>query len=84
MTWDQMAGDGSHPNPDILITITSYDKDNRVVSVMQPKMDAARPNLKMFAAPINVDSGKFGGLDIDVGCGASAGGSQLYLDRRAL
>jgi len=66
MTWDQMAGDGSHPNPDILITITSYDKDNRVVSVMQPKMDAARPNLKMFAAPINVDSGKFGGLDIDV------------------
>ncbi|MDN6888161.1 LysM peptidoglycan-binding domain-containing protein, partial [Variovorax sp. CAN2819] len=66
MTWEQIAGDGTHPNPDILITITSYDQDNRVVSVMQPKMDASRPNLRMVAAPINVDSGKFGGLDIDV------------------
>ncbi|WP_093351647.1 LysM peptidoglycan-binding domain-containing protein [Variovorax sp. PDC80] len=66
MTWDQMAGDGSRPDPDILITITSYDKRNRAVSVMQPKMDASRPNLKMFATAINVESGQYGGLDLAV------------------
>ena len=66
MTWEQMAGDGSRPDPDILITITAYDKNNRAVSVMQPKMDASRPNLKMFATAINVDSGKYGGLDLAV------------------
>ncbi|SFP82623.1 YD repeat-containing protein, partial [Variovorax sp. PDC80] len=66
MTWDQMAADGGRINPDILITITEYDARNRTVSVKQPKMDAQRPNLKMYAAPIHVDSGQYGGLDIDV------------------
>lgn len=66
MSLQEMTGNGSNPSPDILVTITSYDKDNRAVSVVQPKMDASRPNLIMYAAALNVESGQYGGLDIAV------------------
>ena len=79
MTWEQMTGDGSKPNPDILITITAYDRDNRAVSVVQPKMDASRPNLVMFATELNVDSGQYGGLDIAVAPTLASPGSTAIL-----
>lgn len=66
MSLQEMTGNGSKPSPDILVTITSYDRNNRAVSVVQPKMDASRPNLIMYAARLNVESGQYGGLDIAV------------------
>ncbi len=66
MSLQEMTGNGTTPSPDILVTITSYDRNNRAVSVVQPKMDASRPNLIMYAATLNVESGQYGGLDIAV------------------
>ncbi|MCT8176736.1 Ig-like domain repeat protein [Variovorax sp. CY25R-8] len=66
MSWEQMADDGTRPAPDILITITEYDQNNRAVSVKQPAMDASRPRLRMMTDPVDMESGKYGGLDIDV------------------
>ncbi|MET3496938.1 Ig-like domain repeat protein [Variovorax boronicumulans] len=64
LSLEAMAKNGTQINPDIMVTLTAYDKDNRAVSVVQPLVNAARPNLVMYAVPVDVDAAAFGGLDI--------------------